>query len=174
LTDAGARARRIRHIRRNAALVALLASVSATPALAETPAAFCMRVGTDDVTRPITEALVPAVNAAFGTRMPAHVAVDTTVFRCVGGRVWVCTVGANLPCGRANTNRAPSAGVMRWCRDNPDASVVPAVATGHDTIYEWSCHAGAPQIVRQTLHVDPHSFVAEFWKALPYTRGPIR
>jgi len=149
--------------RSNSTLVALLAVMSATPALAETPATFCRRVGTDDTTRPIPEALVPAVNAAFGMRMPARVAVDTTVFRCAGGQVMVCTVGANLPCGKANTNRAPS----QWCRDNPDASVVPAVATGHDTIYQWRCRAGTPQIVRQTLHVDPRGFVAEFWKTLP-------
>ncbi len=159
--------KRIRHVRRNAARVALLASVSATPALAEAPAAFCRRVGTDDVARPITEALVPAVNAAFGMRMPTRAAVDTTSFRCAGGHVMVCTVGANLPCGKANTNRAPGGGVMQWCRDNPDASVVPAVATGHDTIYEWRCRAGAPQILRQTLHVDPRGFISEFWKALP-------
>ena len=54
----------------------------------------------------------------------------------------VCTVGANLPCGKANTYCDPSAGVVQWCRDNPDASVVPAVATGHDTIYEWRCQGG--------------------------------
>ncbi|HSZ92979.1 MAG TPA: hypothetical protein VK822_26785 [Acetobacteraceae bacterium] len=152
---------------KSAAFVSLLVVMSAAPALAGTPAAFCRRVGTDDTTRPIPEALVPAVNAAFGMRMPARKAVDTTVFRCAGGRVMVCTVGANLPCGKANTNRAPSTGVVRWCRDNPDASVVPAVATGHDTIYQWRCHAGAPQFVRQTHHVDPRGFVAEFWKALP-------
>jgi hypothetical protein len=149
-----------------AALVSLLVAMSATPALAETPAAFCRRVGTDDTTRPIPEALVPAVNAAFGMRMPARVAVDTTVFRCAGG-VMVCTVGANLPCGKANTSRDPSAGVIQWCRDNPDASVVPAVATGHDTIYEWHCHVGQPQIVRQTLQVDRRGFITEFWKVLP-------
>jgi len=79
----------------------------------------------------------------------------------------VCTVGANLPCGKADTKRAPSPGVVKWCRDNPDTEVVPAVATGHDTIYAWRCRGGAPSIVRQTLHVDPRGFIAEFWKALP-------
>jgi hypothetical protein len=141
--------------------------MSATSALAETPAALCRRIGTDDTTRPIPEALVPAVNAAFGMRMPARVAVDTTVFRCAGGHVMVCTVGANRPCGKANTNRDPSAGVVQWCRDNPDASMIPAVATGHDTIYEWRCQGGAPQLLRQTLHVDPRGFITEFWKTLP-------
>jgi hypothetical protein len=149
------------------AAAATLAVSCAAPVRAETPGAFCKRVVHDDSTRPIPEDLVPAVNAAFGMRLPTRVAVDTTVFRCAGGRVMVCTTGANLPCGKANTKRAPSAGVVQWCRDNPDASVVPAVATGHDTIYQWRCRAGAPSIVRQTLHVDPRGFIAEFWKALP-------
>jgi hypothetical protein len=138
-----------------------------TKASAEPPAAYCQRAGTNDTTHPIPEALVPAVNAAFGTRMPASVAMDTTVFRCADHRVIVCTVGANLPCGKADTSRAPNSGAIRWCRDNPDADFVPAAITGHDTIYTWRCHAGAPQIARQTLHVDPHGFVAESWQPLP-------
>src|SRR5262245_1448156 len=108
-----------------------------------------------------------AANTALGMHMPARVAMDTTVFRCAGGHVLVCTVGANLPCGKANVSQAPGAGIVQWCRENPDAEFVPAFATGHDTIYQWRCQAGAPQIVRQTLHADAQGFVAEFWKALP-------
>jgi hypothetical protein len=147
--------------------VATLVALSLAPAKAETPAAFCARIGTDDTSRPIPEDLVQAVNAAFAMHMPARTAMDTTVFRCADRRVMVCTIGANLPCGKANTGRVPNPGVIQWCRDNPDASFIPAAATGHDTIYQWRCHAGAPQIARQTLHVDPRGFVAEFWKRLP-------
>jgi hypothetical protein len=103
---------------------ATLAVGCAAPVRAETPPALCKRVGTDDTTQPIPEDLVPAANAAFGMRLPARVAVDTTVYRCARGHVMVCTTGANLPCGKANTKRAPSAGMVQWCRDNPDASVV--------------------------------------------------
>jgi hypothetical protein len=138
-----------------------------TNARAEPPAAYCQRAGTNDTTHPIPEALVPAVNAAFGTRMPARVAMDTTVFRCTDHRIMVCTVGANLPCGKADTSRAPNPGAIQWCRNNPDADFVPAAATGHDTIYAWRCRAGTPQIARQALHIDPQGFVAEFWKRLP-------
>ncbi len=56
---------------------------------------------------------------------------------------------------------------MRWCRENPDAEVVPAQATGDDTIHRRRRHAGTPRIVRQTLHVDARAFAAEFWKVLP-------
>lgn len=79
----------------------------------------------------------------------------------------VCTAGANLPCGKANTSRTPGAGIVQWCRDNPAASFVPAVATGHDTIYEWACRSGTPQIVRQTFDVDSRGFITQVWKPLP-------
>lgn len=136
-------------------------------ARAETPAVYCKRVGTDDATRPIPESLVAAVNSAFGTRLPQRMAMDTTVFRCDGGHLMACAVGANLPCGKANASRAPGEGIVNWCRDNPDAAFVPAVATGHDTIYEWKCSGGVPQVARQILHVDARGFVTEFWKTLP-------
>jgi hypothetical protein len=138
-----------------------------TSASAEPPAAYCQRAGTDDTMRPIPKTLAPAVNAAFGTRMPARVAMDTSVFRCVDHRVVVCTVGANLPCGKADTSQTPNPGVVQWCRHKPNASVVPAAATGHDTIYAWRCRAGTPEISRQSLHVDRHGFVSELWKPLP-------
>lgn len=149
------------------AIALLIALLTAMPVRAETPAAFCQRVGTDDTTRPIPEALVPAANVVFGTSMPARIMMDTTVYRCAAGHVLVCTVGANLPCGKANTSRAPGAGLVQWCRANPDATSIPAAVTGHDTIYQWSCQAGAPRIDRQALHADPRGFVAEFWKRLP-------
>jgi hypothetical protein len=79
----------------------------------------------------------------------------------------VCTIGANLPCGRANASRTPDAGELQWCHDNPGSPLIPAVATGHATIYQWRCQASEPQIIRQSLHVDPRGFVAEFWQALP-------
>jgi hypothetical protein len=72
-----------------------------------------MHAGTDDAARPIPQSLVPAVNAAFGMRMPDRMATDTTVFRCADQHVMVCTVGASLPCGKANTSRVPSAGMVQ-------------------------------------------------------------
>ena len=152
-------------------LLTLVATLPAagwiSPARAESPTQYCRHSGTDDATRPVPQSLVPAVNAAFGMQMPDRMATDTTVFRCAGQHVMVCTAGANLPCGKANVSRTPSAGSVQWCHDNPDTAFIPAVATGHDTIYAWRCRAGTAQIVRQTLHIDPRGFVAEFWKTLP-------
>ncbi len=136
-------------------------------AQAATPASVCTRIGTDDTLRPIPESLVPSVNRAFGTTMPARMAIDTTVFRCSGGSVLVCTTGANLPCGPANTSRTPSRGAVAWCRDHPNAAFIPAVATGHDTIFAWRCRDEVPQADRQVLEVDPRGFIGTYWKLLP-------
>lgn len=137
-----------------------------TPAHAETPAQFCAQAGTDDTLRPIPADLAPTINALFHTTMPPALAVRMTVFRCAGGHVLVCGMGANLPCGKADTNRT-STGGDAWCRDHPDASFIPAFATGHATIFDWRCRGGAPAIIRQRYKVDPRGFVAEYWKALP-------
>ena len=156
-----------RHLLRAAPALPALLLCAIAAAGAETPAAACARTGTDDTARPIPESLVPAVNAVFGTALPAEVAVRSTVFRCSDGKVLVCTAGANLPCGPANASPTPAAGAVEWCRGNPESDFVPAVAVGHDTIFAWRCRGGAPAIDRQVLTVDPRGFVAEYWKALP-------
>jgi hypothetical protein len=145
-------------------MLAAWAACSAA-AHAETPAAFCARVGTDDTLRPIPSALAPAVNTAFHTEMPADVASRTTVFRCADRRVLVCSVGANLPCDKADTSRV-SAGGAQWCHEHRDAPFIPAYATGHATIFDWRCRDGRPVIARQRFKVDGRGFVAEFWRRL--------
>jgi len=103
------------------------------------PPDACKRIGTTDTVAPIPEALAPAVNQAFGTQLSVPEAVATTVYRCAARRAMVCTAGANLPCGKANSQRTPTAGVARGCRDSPNADYIPAFVTGHDTIYAWRC-----------------------------------
>jgi hypothetical protein len=154
--------RRLRAVLALAALALPLATAHAAQ-----PAAACAQIGTDDTLRPIPESLVPTVNAVFGTRMPTDVAIRSTVFRCANSHVLVCTIGANLPCGPANTSRTPGAGEVNWCRDHPDAAFIPMVATGHDTIYAWRCHGTAPQIARQVQDVDTRGFIASYWRELP-------
>jgi len=149
-----------------ATAIAMVACCAARSPRAATPAEMCARAGTDDTLRPIPESLVPGVNAVFHSAMPADVAMRLTVFRCDGGHVLVCGVGANLPCGKADTSTA-STGGAQWCREHPNDGFIPAYATGHATIFEWHCVGGRAAIVRQVLHVDPRGFVAEYWRALP-------
>lgn len=146
-------------------LVLAIATCLVGSAFAETPAQLCRRLRTDDTTRPIPASLVPAINRLFAMQLPTDVAIATTVYRCLDSNVLVCTVGANLPCGKANISRT-SAGAADWCRSNPNADFVPAYVTGHDTVYRWRCRSAAPDIVGQTSAVDPRGFVAAYWKKL--------
>ena len=145
-------------------LLAVWATCSGA-AHAEAPAAFCDRVGTDDTLRPIPAELVPAVNAAFHTAMPADVATRMTVFRCADRHVLVCSVGANLPCGKADTSRV-SVGGTQWCNEHRDAPFIPASVTGHASVFDWRCHDGRPVITEQRFKVDQRGFIAEFWRRL--------
>ena len=140
-------------------------ALAATPT-ADPPARMCARLGTDDTLRPVPASLAPAVNATFHMKMPPAMVARGTVYRCVDGKVKVCTTGANLPCGKADQSKTPGPGIVAWCRERPDVTFVPAAATGHDTIWEWRCRNGVPQVDKQVLHVDPRGFVAETWKEL--------
>jgi hypothetical protein len=153
--------------RRMLYVLAVLAAWSIVGARAETPAAFCARNVNDDALRPIPEDLVAAAGSALGLTMPAALAMKTTVFRCANGRVLVCTVGANLVCGRANSSRTPGRGQIDWCREHRNDAFIPLAATGHDTIYAWRCQDGAPQIDRQILDVDAGGFIVQNWRQLP-------
>jgi hypothetical protein len=148
-------------------LFILLTIVSCPAARAEAPAQLCARIGTDDTLRPVPTALAPQVNALFQMNLPPRQVATSTVFRCAAGQVEVCTAGANLPCGKASENRTPGSGVTQWCHDHPNADMVPAVATGHDTLFAWACRGTAPLITRQIAHTDTRDFIAEYWKTLP-------
>jgi hypothetical protein len=143
------------------------ALLSLVQAHAEAQAAVCARLGDDDTARQIPASLVPAVNALFGTKMSSGQTVASAVFRCAGGRVLVCTTGANLPCGPANTSRVPGPGAVAWCRDHSGAAFIPAFASRHDSIFAWECRNGAPRIARQVHAIDARGFIAEYWKELP-------
>lgn len=149
------------------ACVLILAAwtVCAAAARADTAAAFCARVGTDDTLRPIPAALAPAVNAAFHTAMPTDATIRMTVFRCVDGGVLLCSFGANLPCGKADLSRL-SVGAAQWCKEHRGAPFIPTAAAGHATIFNWRCRDGRPVLTDQRFKVDRRGFIAEFWRRL--------
>ncbi len=147
-------------------LLVIFSGVGARAAQAETPAGRCANVGTDNTLLPVPESLASRVNAVFGTSMPDDVVAATTMYRCAAGQVMVCTAGANLPCGLADTSRVPGTGEIAWCKDNPEADFIPAFATGHDTIFAWRCRAGAAEIQKRILDVDAQGFIGQFWKKI--------
>ena len=91
---------------------------------AEEPKRYCARAGDDDTLRPLPASLVDTAIRLFGLRAPARDVQRTTVFRCAGGRVEVCTLGANLPCDKANTSR-DLPGAIQYCREHPGSRFIP-------------------------------------------------
>lgn len=85
--------------------------------------------------------------------------------RCVGPTLMGCYVGANLNCDKANTRRT-LAGATAWCRDNPGAKDIPMAATGHDTIYAWSCAGRRAVAGKAVMAVDPQGYIADNWKEI--------
>jgi hypothetical protein len=107
--------------------------------------------------------LVPAVAAAF--HIDSNAVPNTAFVRCMGAKLMACYVGANLDCDKANTRRALP-GATAWCRDNPGARNIPMFATGHDTIYEWSCEGRRAVAGKQVMKVDSRGYIADNWKEI--------
>ena len=111
----------------------------------------------------VPAALVPAVAEAFKIDSAAlHAAAFV---RCVGAKLLGCYVGANLDCDKADTRRALP-GATAWCRDNPGSKIIPMSATGHDTIYTWSCTGRRAIAGKATVTVDPQGYIADNWRAI--------
>lgn len=125
---------------------------------------LCRGAATDDVPRPIPESLVPAAVRLFGLEaMPPEQVRRSTVYRCDAGRVLVCNLGANLPCGKANTRRTlPEADA--WCAEHPGSDFIPMYVTGHDTVYRWHCQDAKAATIGKPLAVDRRGFISRLWK----------
>jgi hypothetical protein len=147
---------------------------SASPATYSDPFAYCAAVGTAD--SPGLPYTGPKLPDSIVQRMIAQgiVSADAppdfqknAVWRCMDHQVWVCQYGANLPCeDMADTSTVPSSEIQDFCTSNLSADTIPAVVAGRDTVYEWQCSSGKPEIVRQVFQVDPRGFIANFWYQL--------
>jgi hypothetical protein len=164
---------------------AILAGCGATPVPAATsaaaptpttadysdPFAYCAAVGTADspgsnyvgakVPESVARGLQKALNAPD---TPIEVLESGSSWRCMDGSVYGCFVGANLPCdAKANTDRTPAQGETDYCQQNPNADFIPAVVTGRETVYQWRCLNGVPDIVKQLTQPDARGFLSDIW-----------
>jgi hypothetical protein len=105
--------------------------------------------------------LLSAVAKTFG--IDSTVVANGAFVRCVGAKLMACAVGANLVCDKADQRRELP-GATEWCRDNPRADSIPMFATGHATIYEWSCKRRRAVVGKVVVTVDPQGYIAENWK----------
>jgi hypothetical protein len=147
-----------------------------TPAATYTdPFAYCAAVGDMDkpdaryVGQQVPEVIAKALREASGAApdAPLDMFITNSYWRCMGGKAYGCFVGANIPCwSKANTDRTPTMATTDFCKTQPDADNIPAAVVGHETIYEWHCKNGTPEIVRQVFKVDARGFITEFWYEL--------
>jgi hypothetical protein len=156
------------------ALAALLLAPPGAAAWAQAAQPLCRGGATDDTPREIPGSLVPASVRLFGLEaMPEEQVRRSTLYRCAEGRVLVCNLGANLPCGKANT-RSDLPQADAWCAENAGSDFIPMYVTGHDTIYRWRCDGTKAAISGEPLQVDRRGFIARLWKPVDEAAEPRR
>jgi hypothetical protein len=131
------------------------------PASAASGPAACASGAGPRVPTPVPKDLEAAVASTFG--VPVDVVRHGGFVRCAKGKLLACLIGANLNCGKVNTRRLLP-GARAFCRANPDADMIPMVATGHDTIYAWRCIGRRPVTGNTIVAVDPDGYDAGNWK----------
>ena len=95
---------------------------------------------------------------------------EMTSWRCMGGQVYACNVGANIPCdSKADTSQQPSQPMRDYCAQNPGAEFIPMFVTGHNIIYNWSCDKTEPRLGQAFDTVDAAGYQASFWQLVPAT-----
>jgi len=106
-----------------------------------------------------------AASVAKAFKIDEPTAASGAFVRCVGEKLMGCYVGANLVCDKADTRRTLP-GATAWCRQNPGSTSIPMVATGHATIYDWSCKGSRAVAGKAVISVDPQGYIAENWKEI--------
>ncbi|MGN6116345.1 MAG: hypothetical protein ACTHN2_12585 [Nitrobacter sp.] len=160
------------------AALAALSCLPVMPSQAKDAAAgeglfqHCAKVRNDDTVRGYDPSLrAPTIKAfkmlfpdARGEPDPSSFATQAH-YRCMGGKVMACFIGANLPCSKINTTKH-NPGVIGFCKENPNAGLVPAVATGHDSAYAFKCRDGKPVVDGTTWTLDKRGFARKIWTVL--------
>lgn len=136
------------------------------------PFSYCAAVGTIDIPDSrysgpaIPDAIAQGLKTASGAAADAPIDIfkQGSSWRCMGGKVYACFVGANLPCdAKADTDKTPTSMEADYCKSNPNSDFIPAAVTGHNTIYAWRCNQDTPAIDKQVFHVDSQGYVQEIW-----------
>ncbi len=144
------------------------------------PYAYCAAVGTVDApdaryTGPkVPDSVINGYKTAAGLQSstePLDMFQKLTIWRCMGGKVYACNFGANLPCdSKANTSSTPTQAMLDFCKATPNTDFIPMAVTGHDTIYSWRCVNDQPQVLQQIAQVDAAGYLANIW--YPIQPGP--
>ncbi|HET6565760.1 MAG TPA: membrane dipeptidase [Xanthomonadales bacterium] len=140
------------------------------------PFEFCSAISNTPVlpvpaagSRPLLpSALLPSMRAQGLAKADQPPEVQLAArWRCMEQAVYVCPIGANLPCEEpANLGQAPSQALKDFCAATPDTDTIPAYVTGRATVYSWSCKGGEATPGEQLFHADAQGYLAEFWHKL--------
>ena len=141
---------------------ALAACLIALPAAADPAGAYCGKSASTHE-RPLPAALQALAAKALDTDVAS---IQADAYLPLFARTSVGLHGRRQSELRESRHEQASALGHRLLPENPDASVVPMVVTGHDTIYSWSCVHGAPQIQEPSAAVDADGYVADNWREI--------
>lgn len=143
--------------------IMIITQIIAAHSFAGDTKSYCAQVKNDDKIRRLTHDIMKSAQKLYpGSEM--RFLSDSTVYRCMGGNVWICNYGANIPCDGVG-RRKGSAEISSYCRDNPNEDYIPMAVTGHATMYLWSCSNGRP--VRVPRKLDARGFQADIWNKIP-------
>ncbi|MGO8952931.1 MAG: hypothetical protein ACLQF2_06285 [Rhodomicrobium sp.] len=106
-----------------------------------------------------------AASVASAFHIDAASARDAAFVRCAGRKLLACYTGANLVCDKAGTRRTLQ-GATAWCQEHPGSKGIPMAATGHRTIYDWSCKGRRAVAGKAVMTVDPQGYIAENWQEI--------
>jgi uncharacterized protein YecT (DUF1311 family) len=155
-----------------AAFLAVAGQMPSASAAETDLAKICKQEVNDDTVRDYQPSLHDAALKAFkeffpdAAEKPADDMLATQAkFRCMGGRIYTCFIGANLPCSKMNTDEK-NPGAEAFCKDNPAADSVPMVATGHDTLYSYRCKDGHAEVAGKLYQTDQRGFAESLWKPI--------
>lgn len=157
-------------------------SPAATAALSFTdPYKYCANVGTIDkpdtryVGEKVPQIVIQSyleVNNLTEAGQPLELLQQTTVWRCMDGKVYGCNIGANLPCSsKANVSKVPTQAMKDYCEANLDSKLIPMAVTGHSTIFTWRCVREVPELLNQVDAVDSQGYMQRIWQELPEPKG---
>jgi len=140
---------------------------SGAPLDTEDPFAYCLRVGTIDEPigggSPVPAVLLQYLRTAIGLSAVAPVTAQGFYWRCMDRAVLVCAIGANIPCSAKADLAERNVGADNYCSENHNAESVPAYATGHNSVYEWSCSGGNAVRGRLFVGIDRRGYRVDFW-----------
>ena len=155
------------------ALVVWAMTCGGATAAAQNLHQLCRQVKNDDTIRPYSHDLYDGTVKAFKKLFPdakgapgkAELRTQAS-YRCMGGKVLACFVGANLPCAKMNAAR-DNPGVDTFCKANPNDDIVPAFATGHDAVYSYKCRNGKAVVTGKAWQLDQRGFARKLWAVVP-------